>query len=186
MAGFTIDKDKAIHASLYVLGKIGEADYHKVFKILYFAEQYHLKNYGLPLTGDAYQAMKFGPVPSFIYDVFKAAEKGVSPFAEAMEMSSAFSVRRKDNKPLVIPMNEANLDELSETDLEALQLSIDENGSLTFEELVDKSHDSAWGKSEKNEDIEMSYLDMAEAAGSTKEMLSYIAVQSENTGIKFT
>lgn len=184
MGGFVIDKDKAIHASLYVLGQIGEADYHKVFKILYFAEQYHLKNYGLPLTGDAYQAMQYGPVPSFIYDIFKAAEKGVSPFAEALEMSSVFSVRRRGNKPLVTSRTEANLDELSETDLEALKLSIHENSNLNFEELVSKSHDSAWDKAEKNEDIEMSYLDMAEAAGSTAEMLSYIAVQSENAGIK--
>ncbi len=184
MAEFTIDKDKAIHASLYVLGKTGEADYHKVFKILYFAEQYHLKNYGLPLTGDAYQAMQYGPVPSFIYDVFKAAEKGVSPFAEAIEMSNVFSVRRQGKKPLVTSRTEANLDELSETDLEALNLSIYENGDLNFEELVKKSHDLAWDKAEKSEDIEMSYLDIAEAAGSTEEMLSYITVQAENAGIR--
>jgi len=181
MFEFITDKDKAVHAALYVLQQVGSADYHKVFKILYFAEQYHLKSYGRPLTGDAYQAMKYGPVPSFLYDVFKAAEKGTSPFGEATERSGAFSVTREGNTPIVKALMEPDMDELSESDLEVLGLSIEENSGLKFEELVKKSHDTAWDKAEKTEDIEMSYLDIAEAVGTSKEMLSYIGLQAENS-----
>jgi uncharacterized phage-associated protein len=186
MFQFITDKDKAINAALFVLQQVGGTDYHKVFKILYFAEQFHLKSYGRPLTGDAYQAMQYGPVPSFLYDVFKAAEKGASPFNEAMERSGAFSVTRQGKNPIVKALMEPDMDELSESDLEALQLSIDENGKLKFDELVKKSHDTAWDRAEKNEDIEMSYLDIAEAAGSSKDMLSYISLQAENSSSKLT
>ncbi len=186
MFEFIIDKDKAVHAALYVLQRVGRADYHKVFKILYFAEKFHLKSYGRPLTGDSYQAMPYGPVPSFLYDVFKAAEKGVSPFGEATERSGAFAVSRDGKTPIVRALMEPDKDELSESDLEALDLSIGENGGLKFDELVKKSHDSAWDKAEKNEDIEMSYLDIAEAAGTSKEMLSYISLQAENSSSKLT
>lgn len=149
MLGFITDKDKTVHAALYVLQQVGSADYHKVFKILYFAEQFHLKSYGRPLTGDSYQAMPFGPVPSFLYDVFKAAEKGISPFDEATERSGAFAVTREGKKPIVMALIEPDMDELSESDLEALGFSISENGGLKFDELVKKSHDIAWDKAEK-------------------------------------
>jgi len=186
MFEFITDKDKAVQAALYVLQQVGISDYHKVFKILYFAEQLHLKSYGRPLTGDSYQAMRYGPVPSFLYDVFKAAEKGTSPFDEATARSGAFAVTRQGKTPIVTALTEPDLDELSESDLEVLRMSITENGALKFKELVEKSHDSAWDKAEKNEDIEMSYLDIAQAAGASTEMLSYISLQSENSSSKLT
>ncbi|HEY8930454.1 MAG TPA: Panacea domain-containing protein [Mucilaginibacter sp.] len=184
MVNFVVDKDKAINSALYVLDHIGPADYHKVFKILYFAEQYHLKNYGRPLTGDAYQAMNYGPVPSFLYDVFKASDKSSSPFNEALEKSKYFRVLWEGHKPIVNCKSKFDQDELSESDIEALNISISENRSLDFIQLVKKSHDSAWIKVEKNEDIEMSYLDIAEAAGTSSEMLSYICLQAENASSK--
>ncbi|MXV14315.1 Panacea domain-containing protein [Hufsiella ginkgonis] len=184
MTAFRIDKDKAVHAALYVLDRIGPADYHKVFKILYFAEQVHLKNFGRPLTGDSYQAMKYGPVPSFLYDVFKASEKSESPFVEAMVRSKAFAVERGARKPIVRALVKPDLDELSESDLEALTISIEENSMLGFDALVKKSHDSAWDLAEKAEDIEMSYIDIAKAAGISDGMISYICLQAENASSK--
>ncbi len=181
MLNFITDKDKAIHAALYVLQRTGPADFHKVFKTLYFAEQYHLKNFGRPLTGDSYHAMKYGPVPSFLYDVFKAAEKQESPFQEALSRSVVFNVVRDGNKPIVTGLLAPDMDELSESDIEVLNLSIEENSALDFVALVDKSHDSAWNKAENKEDGEMSYFDIAEAAGTSKDMLSYICLQAENS-----
>jgi uncharacterized phage-associated protein len=186
MFAFITDKDKAVHAALYVLKQVGSSDYHKVFKILYFAEQHHLKSYGRPLTGDSYQAMPYGPVPSFLYDVFKAAEKGTSPFEEATARSGSFKVSRQGKTPIVTAVIEPDMDELSESDLEVLRMSIAENGELKFKELVEKSHDTAWDRAEKAEDIEMSYFDIAQAAGVSEEMLSYIILQSENSSSKLT
>lgn len=181
MQGFNVDKRKTLNAALYVLNRLGEVDYHKTFKILYFADKEHVKNFGRPVTGDAYQAMNFGPVPSFLYDIFKAAEKGSHPFAEAMDMSSAFAVRRDEkNVPIVTSKIEADMDELAQTDIEALDASIEANKALNFDELVDKSHDSAWTEAANNVDIEMSYFKMAQDAGASEEMIGYIVLNAEN------
>jgi uncharacterized phage-associated protein len=180
MHGFKVDKTKTLNAALYVLNILGEAYYHKIFKILYFADQDHLKNYGRPITGDAYQAMHFGPVPSFLYDILKAAEKGSHPFQEAMEMSGSFSVRRNGNLPLATAIKEADIDELSGSELDILSTCIEENKRLNFEQLVTKSHDDAWTDAAASMDIEMSYLNIAKAAGTSDDMISYIALNAEN------
>ncbi len=184
MQVFNVDKEKTLNAALLILNKLGTADYHKVFKVLYFAEQQHLKKYGQPLTGDSYQAMPFGPVPSFLYDVFKAAENQTSPFAEAMDFSSAFLVTRNKKIPYVTAAKEACLDELSESNVEVILKSVDENGHLNFDEITQKSHDAAWAKAENAPETEMSYLDIAESAEATPEILKYIQLNAENNSLR--
>ena len=181
MSTFQVDKEKTLNAALLILTNLGACDYHKVFKILYFADQFHLKKYGQPLTGESYIAMPYGPVPSFLYDVFKAAEKGNSPFMEAIELSHQFQVKREGKIPLVSANQDINLDELSESNIEALTQSIVENQDLNFEELVSKSHDEAWANAEQKQDTEISYLDMAKGAGTNEEMLKYISLNVENS-----
>lgn len=184
MQAFNVDKEKTLNAALLILNKLGETDFHKIFKILYFAEQQHLKNYAQPLTGDVYLAMPFGPVPSFLYDIFKASENQSSPFGEAVELSKAFNVIRREKIPYVKANIEANTDELSETNIDAILTSIEENHQLSFREITDKSHDAAWAKAEKAIETEMSYLDIAESAQATPEMLKYISLNAENNNIR--
>lgn len=186
MQPFNVDKDKILNAALLILNKLGQADYHKIFKILYFAEQQHIKNYGQPLTGDAYLAMPYGPVPSFLYDIFKASENQSSPFGEALELSKAFSVTRSENIPYVKANKEADTDELSETNIEAILASINENQGLTFKEITNKSHDSAWSNAEKSADTEMSYLDIAKSVKASPEILNYILLNAENNNLKIS
>lgn len=181
MSAFQVDKEKTLNATLFILTNLGACDYHKVFKILYFADQFHLKNYGQPLTGDSYIAMPYGPVPSFLYDVFKASEKGNSPFVEALELSHLFAVKRDGKIPKVSANHPVDFDELSESNLEVLNLSIAENRALSFEDLVKKSHDEAWEKAGQQAESEISYFEMAKAAGSDEEMLKYISLNEENS-----
>ena len=73
MSKFRFDLNKSINAALFVLNEMGGiCDFHKVFKTLYFADKNHLSKFGRPITGDWYVAMKNGPVPSNLYDIFKA------------------------------------------------------------------------------------------------------------------
>jgi len=78
MLKFKYDEHKAISSLLYIAGHlIGlndrkvKPDLHKVFKILYFADQKHLARYGRVIVGDFYIAMDHGPVPSNMYDMVK-------------------------------------------------------------------------------------------------------------------
>ena len=177
MPNFKIDIEKSINATLYVLDKLGgRADFHKVFKILYFADQKHLSKYGRPVTGDSYVAMKNGPVPSNIYDIFKSI-KSDSIFVDyGKKFVSYFDI--KTNQHHVTAKLKADLEVLSETDIDCIDESIEENKHLSFAQLTDKSHDNAYNKSINNDYI--SLFEIAKAGGADDTMLKYISLNIEN------
>jgi uncharacterized phage-associated protein len=175
MAQFKLDIEKSIHATLLVLNKLGgTTDFHKVFKILYFADQKHLAKFGRPVTGDDYVAMKHGPVPSNIYGLLKAI-KGGSFFHEVEEQYAGyFDVKFH----FVTAKINSDLDLLSETDIECLSEAIAENKDLNFFQLTDKSHDDAYENSVKDDLI--SLFDIAKVGGANEDMLKYIRLNIEN------
>ncbi len=180
MPNFRIDISKAKAVILYITNKFGETDFHKVFKILYLAEKAHLVQYGRPIVGDTYMAMKYGPVPTFIYDAFKAIRgdgyimPGLDSFYEAFEV--------KDNYNLIIK-EKADLDELSESDIKCLDIAIEETKNLDFQQLSDKAHDEAWKSVER--DDAMDIIAIAKSGGADEEMIKYIVENQENRNIAF-
>lgn len=163
-------ENQTTHAILFILEKMGGVcDFHKLFKILYFADQKHLVQYGRPITGDTYIAMMNGPVPSVAYDLLKSLRKteANSPFFEVRDNIRVHKKRSPD------------IEELAETDMECLLASIDENKSLSFSELSEKSHGLAWTNAQGAESI-MSVLDIAKEAHASPEMLEYIQLNLEN------
>jgi uncharacterized phage-associated protein len=168
------DVDKAIEASLFVLNKVPSCDFHKLFKILYFAESKHLAAYGRPITGDQYIAMANGPVPSSIYDILKIA-RGNHTFSIDRDVAESFEII---NGFYVSAKRQANLDFLSKTDVNYLMASINENALLTFPQLTEKSHDNAWSKANGNSEINI--IDIAATAGANSEMLKYIQSNISN------
>lgn len=79
--------DKAINSIIYIIQKLGsKMDMHKLYKILYFADQKHLSDYGRSITGDVYIAMQYGPVPSSVDDILKAL-RGDSFFLNHTKLS---------------------------------------------------------------------------------------------------
>lgn len=179
---FTFDQEKAIESIKVVLSNLdGECGFHKLFKILYFAEQKHLAKYGRPIFSDTYVAMKDGPVPSSIYDILKIV-KGESRYSmpEFVEFfSKYFSI--KDQHYVHIEDRSIDLDIFSESELECLTGSINENRFLGYQTLSDKSHDLAWQNAERNQKI--SALDMAKAGGANEELLKFIIINIENENL---
>ena len=172
MKEFSLDKAKAENALLYIAGKIQSnnvADKYKLLKILYFAERKHLAMYGRPITGDSYVKMKFGPVPSYCYDLIKPTNK----------KNSLYSISKTEIKVTKLP----DLDYLSESDIECLNLAIEENMGLNFIGIKDKSHDSL--HIEMKQESVLSFIDMAKAEGANDEMISYIKLLSENQNFTF-
>ena len=64
-------------ALLYILNKMpeGSNDIYHIVKSAYYAQREHLIRYGIPLFRDSICALKFGPVPSLIYNVLKVARE---------------------------------------------------------------------------------------------------------------
>lgn len=174
----TFNKEAALEAVLYVAEHIDDRkDMHKIFKTLYFADREHLSRYGRSITGDYYIAMSYGPVPSFIDDIFKAVRG-----------NSFFSGRSDDlkgyfhfiNNYVIEPDREPDMDYLSETDVECLDYAISICKGKSFGELTEMSHDLAWTRTKK--DRRMSVKDILRENGDTEEYAEYISskIRMEN------
>lgn len=167
------DKDVTLNAVLYIIQQMGgKVDMHKIFKTLYFADQEHLSKYGRTITGDVYIAMHYGPVPSRTDDIFKAV-RGDSYFP-AGDLKDYFHFV---NRYIVTNNKDADLDYLSESDLECLNHSISLCKDLSFEELTKKSHGLAWKNTAR--DRVMSYADILREEGDTEGYVEYITNKME-------
>lgn len=174
MTPFKYDNQKAIAAILYISTKVDGVKFHKLFKILYFADLKHIAKYGRPIVGDRYVAMEAGPVPSKIYDILKEVKK----FFSKSRFSKFFEVNIFST---VSPKQQPDTDLFSDSDIECLDESIKENQGLSWSKLKDKSHDEAWKKAwdvacikqKKQEDIDLN--DIILVSGANEDMRQYIA-----------
>lgn len=157
-----IEWQKLKEAVLYILNKEGKQSHYCISKILYFAQRMHLANYGRRIIADDFKAKKYGPVPSYLYDAVKRDN-----------LSDIIRTEQRDNKKVILfPIRDANTDYLSLSDIECLDASISENVHLTFDELKEKSHDSAWDSTARNEI--MSSVSIARAGGASESVIEYI------------
>lgn len=162
-------KEETIHALLYILNKIGICSMHKAFKILYFADQRHLAKFGRSITGDSYIAMQFGPVPSYLYDILKAV-RGDSFFApQAVEFKKLIAFH---NKYSLIAREKADLDYLSITDKDCLDVYIEKCKDLNFSQITSLSHGYAWENTHPNRSI--SIKDILREVDESEEYANYI------------
>lgn len=159
-----------IHALLYILKKLeGKSDFHKIFKLLYFADREHLVKYGVQISGDRYIAMDKGPVPSVAFDGLKSLRKASakydinSPYAQFFKVPSWF---------IVEAVIDPDMEELSESEIECLDNSVSEHGAKSFPELTRDSHDAAYKSTHK--DGHMRIRKIASAGSATDEMIKYI------------
>lgn len=176
-------KDVALQAILYILNSLGgESDMHKICKILYFADQLHLSAYSRSITGDVYIAMQFGPVPSKIDDIFKAV-RGDSYFSDsefAEELKSNFHFT---NKYMICADKPADMDYLSESDIECLDASIAKCKHKSFGALTELSHGLAWQNTQR--DRVMSVKDILREVGDDEGYVEYIGKKLESESYNF-
>ncbi|MDQ6528410.1 Panacea domain-containing protein [Flavobacterium sp. LHD-85] len=166
------DEDRAINAVLYILTKLSRKDFHKIFKILFFADREHLLKYGRTITGDNYIAMNDGPVPSYLYDIFKSV-KGNGYFKDNGHFSKYFSVVEGC---LLKEESEPNLNKLSQTDLQQLNISLDKYGNMSWNEIRELSHGEAWINTVNNSAI--SFVDILKEIESDESYIDYLKEQN--------
>lgn len=165
--------DTAINALLYSLSRLGgKTDMHKLCKILYFADQRHLSQYGRSITGDTYIAMQYGPVPSCVDDILKAL-RGDSFFSSSSEIEPFKKCLDFENRFIVRALKEPDMDELSVTDVKCLDYAIELCKDMKFAELTAFSHGLAWTNTARDRAI--SIKDILREAGDEEEYVEYIA-----------
>lgn len=169
-----IQKLKAV--TIYVAQNfIDGVDYIKLFKILYFAQQSHLASYGRGIISDTFHALRYGPVPAFIYKGFQMLEGRQEENPDFSEFCQGFNI--KDKK--VISVQSCDMDELSKSDILCLNDALKNYGHLPSERLSQLSHDAAWTQASNRaqddpEKDRMSQIEIARAGGASEDMINYI------------
>ena len=152
MRRFKFDFDKGLEAILYVANRVAAPNFHKISKVLYFADLEHLERFGRFITGDRYIAMEYGPVPSDVNNILRCARGEPQYIDLKEEIKSAIEV---PGRYTVKPLRPARTTVFSKSDLECLDDSITKYGPLSFGELVDKSHDAAWQATDEGQEMQL-------------------------------
>jgi uncharacterized phage-associated protein len=144
---YRFDAEKALEVLLYITKRV--PDMYRALKVLYFADKEHLAKYGRLICGDTYIAMEKGPVPSGVYDIVKHA-RGDGFCSVNIPIKEAITLQGYSIKPL----REANLDYLSESEVECLNSAVEQYGYLSFAQIKKLSHDdAAFKESDENDQI---------------------------------
>lgn len=164
---FKFDEDIALQTVLYIYNRVTNPTFHKISKIIYFADRLHLEKYGRFICGDSYVAMKHGPVPSGIYDILKDicrnADLPIVKKAKGLLEIKDYNVKS---------LEDADLDYFSESDILCLNKAIKKYGHKTFKQLTDLSHDQAWDSAGENDFIEIQ--DIAKTFENSEALLEHL------------
>lgn len=133
---FVYNKKKAIESILYLAARIPNPDVYGICKLLYLVDKTRLEKYGSFVFGESYYALKEGATPSHAYDLLKEASRG------PIDGIAVEGVR-------VITLRKANLEYLSEADVECLELTIKAFGDFPNWEIRKYAHDEAWNEAWK-------------------------------------
>ena len=135
---FNFDFKKATQALNYLaknVGSSGNINKMRAIKLIYFADRYHLRKYGRPVTNDEYVAMKRGAVGSKTKDI---AEN--TSFLDDVERDYRNRYIVSKGTYDIQSIEEVDMDVFSDSDVEALDFTIKNLSRFDQFELVDISH----------------------------------------------
>ena len=136
MEGQTFDYHKALQAMFYLQAKASVSDKLSLLKLLFFADRYHVRHYGISMLMDNYCAMTLGPVCSKTYDIIK---KGLY-YDGLGEADKLFIDNNLSCVNDVVSIKDTGSDELSVSDIEALDFSIKNFAQFTPYDLSQITH----------------------------------------------
>lgn len=162
---FEFNRTKAIETVLYLAPQISDSHIYDICKLLYYADKTCLEKYGRFIFGESYAAMKRGATPSNAYDLLKEI---------ARKPTDQLCV--EDNN--VIPLRDANLDYLSESDIECLDQVITIYGKMPSCRRGGDAHDVAWDKAWRGRGTKrrawMPVQSIAESLADSEDLIGYL------------
>lgn len=137
----------------------GEINKMKAIKLIYFADRYHLRKYGRPITNDEYVAMNYGPINSGVKDIVEESE-----FLGSKEKEYSEKFIKKIDRYCFQSINEVDESIFSDSDIEALNFAWEKFGFYDQFELADLTHKYPEWKNhqeelENNSRVRMDYKD---------------------------
>ncbi len=144
---------KVLQALYYMQSRADNSDkYSRMYllKLLYFADRYHIRHFGMLASGDKYKAMQKGPVAYFTYNNMKGNARGINT-TETVLLSDILELDENS-----ISVVEQGCDELSESCIEALDFALKTYSRFSHSELSEITHDyPEWINKGLNEDMNL-------------------------------
>lgn len=161
------DIRKAIEAIVYVSHRTHNL--FRIMKILYFADKFHLQEYGRLITGDRYIAMRDGPVPSEAYEIIRYV-RGDGIVELDASTKAAIKVERRVN---VKPLRQPDLDRLSESDVECLKRAVAQYAKMSYDDLWKAAHaEQPYNDAQRDNTIPLTSI--IKSLPNSKEILEYM------------
>jgi uncharacterized phage-associated protein len=132
---------------------------YDIVKSVFIADRAHLNRYGRPITYDNYVAMKYGPVPSTVYNFLKETGAAFKAYGQALPWQ-----RSIDGNKIYFekPKREHDDDVLSPSDVGELTKALTLVKTLGFKNVVelthrDKAYLDAWNDENPDSSYPMNY-----------------------------
>ena len=165
-------------AVLHILNKAGGTlDKYRIYKSLYFANKEHLNRYGRVITSDTFFALPLGPVPTKLADIldFVQQRKTLQKADQDLFLPIITSISHCgfDAENYFTANELPDMDELSERDIECLNIGLSKCIEQNFGTIKEESHDKAWQNAfSKPNHKSINILDMID--DSNKDMKEYV------------
>jgi uncharacterized phage-associated protein len=189
---FTFDIEKTVASVAFLASQnLPAMTKYKICKLVFLADKYHLVQYGRPITGDRFNAIEHGPIPSQTLDMLnKLISNPDDP--EVAELARHVTLDRTFRYPR-FRANLMNFEEiLSPSDMDALSVIATEHGKKDFDELKALTHETvayknAWENRGGSNNPEMNFEDFFEQdadaiQGALEEMLENQALRAAFVG----
>ncbi len=139
---FEFDLEKLIQAVVF-FSKRGVEDLTrlKLAKLLFFADKEHLLKHGRPIFGDEYFALDFGPVPSRSIDFLEEMEQGIA-LPDRVRFDQYLNIEVAQ-WPLFVARGPEDFDVFSESEIDALESTLERHAPRTASQLVTLTHEEA-------------------------------------------
>jgi uncharacterized phage-associated protein len=141
---FKFNFPRSLAVITYIASKnVPELTTYKILKLIFLADKFHLVQHGRTITGDKYSALPDGPVPSRLYDFFKK-QVLKNPFSsEGRQLRANLEIDKTGTYPRFKAKAAPDMDELSSTDVDAIDFAIKKFGAFSYGELKDLTHEMA-------------------------------------------
>ena len=134
-----LDSEKAVNVVLYMARRLPESrNVYKILKAIYRANKTHLAKYGREIFNETYQALEWGAVPAFAYDIVTHVQKGRLQPRMPSDVRDKIGVSADHT---ITALVEPNLKALSESDIECLEEAIKFYCDMTFDDVADNAHE---------------------------------------------
>jgi uncharacterized phage-associated protein len=141
-----IAHNKAFNALVYFAERVKPLYLTKAIKLLYLADEYAIKDSGVPITWQIYKAWKCGPVPEEIWYKIKLASSLKVDVLDQISVTTP--PPHLANGIILKPIEEFDDSNFSDYEIDVLDHVIKQYGTFNTEQLVEILHKegSLWHK----------------------------------------